>query len=268
MTQIPEIRRFNEAGNRLYVDLVTSRDRDLSSKMVTLAFDDEFTIKSNLATAFNVPTTRRELGEELLQFLGEGKVLRAFSRDPLLWNWISAALLPHILGDPADLGYLGKTERWVLSQASFRYYRHLCAGAFFAYEAHAGNPDRAMSILCQDIKRPGEIVGQIQGTEDLAYSVGAEVATKLYYDPTIKQIKPGAGGKGPGSARRLAAAYLNQIRVTIDFKGMDADAIIGMLPAEFDRFKLPTSEPQLNDATDDGDDDDYDFISLRGQLER
>lgn len=265
MTKIPEIRRFNEAGNQVYVEIITSRSPNLSSRIAELVFDDQYTIKSPLATEFKVPATRRELGEELIQFLGEGKVLRAFSRDPLLWNWISAALLPHILGTPADLGYLGETERWVLSQTSFRYYRHLCAGAYFAYEAHSGNPDRAMSILCQDIKRPGEIVGQIQGTEDLAYSVGAEVATKLYYDPVLKQIKPGAGGKGPGSARRLASAYLNQIRVTIDFKGMDADAILNMLPPEFDRFKAASSTVATGDGFDD--DEDYDYEFLRGQLQ-
>lgn len=262
MTQIPEIRRFNSAGNARYIELVTSRPSNLNDLVEELAFDDLFTIKSNLSTSFEVPSTRRDIGESLIKYLGEGQVLRAFSRDPLLWNWISAALMPHLLGRPADFGYIGETERWVLSQASFRYYRHLAAGAFFAYEAHSADPDKAMSILCQDIRRPGEVVGQIQGTEDLAYSVGAEVATLLYFDPILRQIKPGAGGKGPGSARRLAANYLNQIRVTVDFKGMTAHEIVGLLPAEFDRFKgaKPLEPSELNE-------EDYDFDSLRAQLD-
>jgi hypothetical protein len=262
MSQISEIRRFTAAGNDRFIELITTRPNNLTDLVSDLAFSDEYTIKSHLSTPFEVPKTRRDLGESLIKYLGEGQALRAFSRDPLLWNWISAALMPHLLGSPADFGYIGETERWILSQASFRYYRHLCAGAFFAYEAHADNPDRAMAILCQDIRRPGDVVGQIQGTEDLAYSVGAEVATLLYFDATTRQIKAGAGGKGPGSARRLAANYLNQIRVTVDFKGMKAKEIYDLLPAEFDRFKLK-APMQVEDLGDE----DYDFDSLRAQLD-
>jgi len=263
LTTIKEIRRFNVDGNQRFIQLLADKPQNISELAEDLAFDENLTISSNLNTQFGVPKTRLELGRELYKYLGSGQVLESFSRDPLLWNWIAAALLPHLLGDPANLSLIGAMDRWILSPRSFRYYRHLCAGAFFAFEAHAAAPERAMALLCQDITSPGEIVGQIQATEDLAYSVGAEVATKLYYDAATQTIKPKAGGKGPGSARRLAASYLNQIRVTVDFKGMSADEILDILPSEFDHFKL--ARTGVNSYVPD-EETDYDFESLRAQL--
>jgi hypothetical protein len=180
-----------------------------------------------------------------------------------MWNWLAAACMPHLLGTPPDPSAIKATERWVLNQASFKYYRHLLAGAYFAFEPHSADPSKAMAILCQDILIPGEIVAQIQGTDDLAYSVGAEVATLLYFDDKKGKIKVGAGGKAGGSARRLATDFLNQIRLTVDFKGMEAREILELLPPEFDRFKDPLATTESREGSTE---DEYDFDELRSQL--
>lgn len=258
--QIPEIRTFNSLGNSKFISLIGERPADLIERVQDLAFDDAYTRKESLSTPFDVPKTRLDLGKALYKYIGPAGVMRSFSGDPALWNWLAAALMPALLGNPADFSMIKATERWVLNQASFKYYRHLLAGAYFAYEAHAAAPEKAMAILCQDILTPGEIVGQIQGTDDLAYSVGAEVATLLYYDANSGKVKPGAGGKGAGSVRRLASDFLNQIRVTVDFKGMSAQEIVELLPSEFDRFRADKNASVVQSDTE------TDFDALRGQL--
>ena len=107
----------------------------------------------------------------------------------------------------------------------------------FIYNHHSENPSRALSILGGSVIIPGELVGQIAASSDIAYSVGAEIATKLYIDPISGKAKKGSGGAGPGSPRRLTAAYLNQIDLTVDYRGMSANEILKILPEEFSRFK-------------------------------
>ena len=67
--------------------------------------------------------------------------------------------------------------------------------------------------------------------------MGAEVATILYIDPKTGKPKKGSGGAGAGSPRRLTAAYLNQIDLTVDYRGMSAEQVLSILPKEFDKFR-------------------------------
>jgi hypothetical protein len=83
----------------------------------------------------------------------------------------------------------------------------------------------------------GDIVEQLASRQELVTNravVGA--ATKLYYDATRMAARRGAGGKGPGSPRRLAD-ILNQLDLTWDLYAIADDDLISKLPAEFDRFK-------------------------------
>ena len=64
--------------------------------------------------------------------------------------------------------------------------------------------------------------------------------TDLYLDRPTMSLKRGhAGGNtSPGSARRFAM-LLQQLDLTYDILEMSSDAIIGLLPAEFDKFRTP-----------------------------
>ena len=235
---IPEIRRFNDDGNSMFIELLTERPLDVAARAKALSSDDKYTIhQPELATSFIVPSTRLQLGTNLWPLLGPKGPLAALSTDPLLWNWVAAALMLHVVGNPADTKLIGAQERWIVNPAARKFYRHLFAGAFFTFKAHSDNPARAMSVLCQQIGQPGEVVAQIMATEELGFSVAAEVATLLFFDPATGKIKKGVSGSGAGSPRRLAADYLNQLKLTVDFKGMTAQEILDILPAEFDHLK-------------------------------
>jgi len=61
-------------------------------------------------------------------------------------------------------------------------------------------------------------------------------ANRLYFDPLTNRPKRGAAGSGRGSARRFGLVF-RQFDLTYDPDSMPPDAITGLLPSEFDRWK-------------------------------
>ena len=181
--------------------------------------------------------TRLQLAECLFSLFELNTNLAKYRTDKGFWSWLAAAWLPVLFENSSKSAKLGEQARWILDKQKAKYYRHLLAGPYFIYNHHYPNPERALSILGGSIVIPGELVGQIAATSDIAFSVGAEVATILYIDPLTGKPKKGASGLGAGSARRLSAAYLNQIDLTVDYRGMSASEILKILPEEFSRFK-------------------------------
>lgn len=181
--------------------------------------------------------TRFDLAENLYSMFELHPGLTKYKTDKGFWSWLAAAWLPTLFENSPKSAKLGEQARWILDKQKSKYYRHLLAGPYFIYNHHYPNPQKALSILGGSIVIPGELVGQIAATSDIAFSVGAEVATLLYIDPNTGKPKKGASGLGTGSARRLSAAYLNQIDLTLDYRGMTATEIIKLLPEEFSRFK-------------------------------
>jgi hypothetical protein len=69
--------------------------------------------------------------------------------------------------------------------------------------------------------------------------------TELYWDHANKKPKRGAGGKGAGSARRLADVFL-QFDVTSDLYARKASSLLDLLPKAFNKFRpdpAPAPEP-------------------------
>jgi hypothetical protein len=264
---ISEIRRFTDEGNTKFRTLLVDNPSNIADLIDALSKDESYSRPSgNFDTSFEVPKTRLELGASLHKHLGVNSPLNAYSRDPLMWNWISASLFKSVVATvPADKP-LGAVERWALSSSTRRYYRHIFAGAYLAYEAHADAPEKAMALLFQDLLAGGEMVEQLQATPDIAFSVCAEVATILYYDSKSNQLKSGSASKGPGSVRRLTAAFLNQILLTVDIKGMKATDIIDLLPSEFDRFKAKSSVLPATNSKELFSEPKIDSEHLRNQL--
>jgi hypothetical protein len=211
-------------------------------------------ISSTVFEAVDVPDSpknRFELAEALYSCQSESKKLNM--KDRHLWNWLGAFYLCGEAKRSKGISHVGDSKRWVVSESSRYFYRHLVLGPFMAYTAHKENPAAAMSMLVQPVLTPGELVEQIQSTSEIAYSICAAVATRLYVDLETGSIKKGAGGKGPGSARRLTASYLNQIRVNVDIRGMTEEKLLSILPAEFDRFKDQPSARSYSDVQQTGE---------------
>ena len=151
------------------------------------------------------------------------------------WTWLSAFHFKQLC--PSGIRP-GERARWVPGIGDFRrYYRHLLAGPYYIYRAHQDNPIRAMAVLATAPYAPGELVAQLASRQELVTNASVmEVATRLYINPTTNTPKRGAAGKVPGSARRFAD-ILNQLDLTWDLYGLNANKLLDLLPPEFDQFK-------------------------------
>ena len=184
-------------------------------------------------------SSRLEVATYLDERFGDTET-RPIERDRGIWAWL-ALLFFESLCPPAGDGRRkpGARARWIPEVNNFRrYYRHLLAGPYLIYHAHRDDPSRAMILLCGPLNRMGDIVEQLASRQELVTNravVGA--ATKLYYDFGKRTPRRGAGGKGPGSPRRLAD-ILNQLDLTWDLYAMSEGDLVARLPSEFDRFKL------------------------------
>jgi hypothetical protein len=234
---LKSVGRFNTRGISEFAELLR-----LPLSEVLLNIDDLMS-KKDLAETIKAETSirpvdsRLQLGEILYETFKNNKSLRQLQSDQGLWSWLAAAWLPTLFENSPKSAKIGEQARWILDKQKTRYYRHLLAGPFYIYNQHYLDPKKALSILAGSPIVPGELVGQIAASSDIAYSVGAEIATMLYIDAKTGKAKKGSGGAGPGSPRRLTAAYLNQIDLTLDYRGMPAVEVIALLPKEFDKFK-------------------------------
>jgi hypothetical protein len=184
-------------------------------------------------------SNRLEAGVFLHNLIKQAGISRP-ERDKGLWTWLTLLFFDAVC--PADGS--GRREaqdeaRLIAQVDNFqRFYRHLLLGPFLIVRAHEDDPERAIAFLCNPLWQPGEIVEQLASRKELVTNRAvAELATQLYYDPSKRTFRRGAGSSVKGAARRLAA-LLNQLDVTWYLYGMTSQEMLNLLPREFDRFKL------------------------------
>ena len=199
---------------------------------------EEVSSSSNVPAV--IPEGRYEAAQLLVQLLRpvSGRE-HAIEHDVGLWAWLAyrwfESLCPRNKAgqlDPKD------PARWIPQvDDARRYYRHLLLGPYLIMRAHAGNTESVRAILATPLRAPGEVAEQFAANPRLVTSASAcGIATHLYWDPAGK-LRPGAGGKGGGSARRLVRVLL-QLDRTYDLNAIPVERLLGLLPNEFDRFRI------------------------------
>ena len=158
------------------------------------------------------------------------------TREKGLWAWLALLWFDQLAPTTKGGRKVGERAKW-LPESGWKYYRHLILGAYLIYATNQDQPQRAMALLHNPPHTPGELVGQLAATQDVAQSKAAiGAATTLYYDRKRGAMKPGAGGSGAGSPRRLRTV-LDQLDRTFDLQSLEEDCLLALLPPEFDRFK-------------------------------
>jgi hypothetical protein len=165
--------------------------------------------------------------------------LKNIEHDRMLWAWLSLFYFDELCPAYANgQRKPGETARWIPQPQNYlRYYRHLLAGPYRIFRAHRDCPQRAMALLGGPLDRPGEIVEQFASRQEIVTNQAViQSTTDLYWDQANNKPKRGAGGKGAGSARRLADVLL-QFDVTWDLYAMKASSFLELLPKEFAKFR-------------------------------
>jgi len=177
--------------------------------------------------------TRLEAARYLDSLLSSARVEEP-ERDAALWAWLSAFCFDVLCPRDRQGRYRpGARARYVpMLDKTWRTYRHRLLGPYLVYQAHRGDPDRALCLLSQPLVQPGQLVERFASRPRLvACPAAVGVATRLYCGPG-------------GSIRRGAAAnvdrlcdVLMQLDRTYDLYGMTPEALLKLLPREFDGFR-------------------------------
>lgn len=232
-----KLRRLNNVGIerfQIFLDAFTS-DIPLPVPLEALTSPETSEYLSDEIEMESRPfSTRLEIGQYLNKKFGTADI-PSLDIDRGLWTWLGLyyfeALCP--IGSKP-----GNRARWILEPHKYnRYYRHILAAPFRIVRYNFGNLEAAMCVLCQPPSKPGDLVEQITARQELVTNKTLlRVATKLYFDPMTNKLKPGAGGKGDGSPRRLASV-VSQFDVTFDLYSLNDLELLQMLPLEFNRFR-------------------------------
>jgi len=235
------LRRFTENGSRRFEDFLDllSDDPPPSVPRKLLKNDDateviEPAVELDESIIFESRLKCAEYLHNNLQVLG----MHGVDSDVGMWSWLALFYFDQLCPEHPDGSRSpGKRSRWVLVGENHRlYYRHLLAGPYRIYRAHASSPEDAFVVLRGPLNIPGELVEQLSSSNRFVSNVGILGAARSLYVNDRGGVKRGAASKGPGSARRLVEV-LNQFDLTYDLYAMNQKDLLGLLPEEFDRFK-------------------------------
>lgn len=234
------VRRFNEKGisafdrylEDLRMDSTAIYPKDLLSS-------DGFTeaIKPDIHIEDRQFQTRYELAEYIHDLFMDFE-LSDLENDVGLWAWLAFFYFKQVCLSTRSKGFPGARARYIPDTGNYlRNYRHMITGPYYVYRCHRSNPEIVKVLLFNSLSTQGDFYEQIASRQELTTnSAFLKVAANLYFDSSNGKFKRGAGGKGPGSPRRLAEIY-NQFDLTYDLYGMTTEEITSLLPNEFDGFR-------------------------------
>lgn len=239
------LRRLNQKGLQGFADFLQSFKTDAPHGVpvdILTSAQTSDDIGIDITMEPQVFGSRLEAAKYLDKKLSDSG-LRKVEDDTGLWAWLALFYFEQLC-PPVARGQRkpGELARWIPEVTNYqRYYRHLLAGPYRIYWTHRDNPERALALLCGPIDRPGELVEQFASRQEMVTNKAIiQSATALYIDPATKKPRRGAGGKGPGSPRRLADV-LKQFDVTWDLYTMSPQKLLTLLPNEFNRYREKAS---------------------------
>mgnify|MGYP005836849537 CR=1 FL=1 len=235
------VREFNDEGIEAAHSFLDSlKAGDALPVPEDLLEADDLSVETGVSIRSIPPTfeTRFELALWLNRALDSIMVTERVNSTGM-WTWLTLRMLDVVAPVRTDgTRTIGERSLYVLEPDNWlRYYRHLLAGPCRVMRAHWDELHVTQAILAGKPHVPGELYEQIASRQEVITS-GALVrlTRKLYWDSATKAVKRGAGGKGAGSARRLASLLL-QLDLTWDFAEMDDERMLSLLPVrEFARF--------------------------------
>jgi hypothetical protein len=111
--------------------------------------------------------------------------------------------------------------------------RHRLRTPYLLVRAHG---DRVKCMFSKEPTTRGELTEQLTSRQAYLGYKGVVLAACQMYGDAEGNMKRGVAGRGPGCASRLMSV-LAQLEMTYELGTITEDALVNLLPAEFDRFK-------------------------------
>jgi hypothetical protein len=257
ITNSLEIRRFNDAGLLVFEKVIRNRTANLFRDLDELVGDPKLSDSLSHDLNWKPVSNRRDLAEVMWAVFGQGKPLASKSGDRQVWNWLSAALFETLHEGDLSLALKRRDEefeRWILTESSRSYHRHLVSGPFFVYQNNWPHIDNAMAMLAEPTRPTkgvpstlifSEVHERITGKRELSQGKLAHLATLLYVDPATGKIRDNLTDK-PGEPQQLST-FCRQLDLTVDYESMDVKDLLNFLPNNFSDLvaKVKSENPNL-----------------------
>lgn len=178
-------------------------------------------------------TSRYEMGVYLSD-LFSGQNVQKYMGDPGFWSWFALLWFDQLCSTTNGVRKPNLNYNYILSSKYTHRPRH---AIYMTWQLVEKYRETSAYLLCKDMSTRGDLTEQMMSVQEVFSCEGViQLGEILYYDPNSKGQKKGAGGKGPGSARRFLN-WLNQLKLTYDLFSINAEDLEKLLPAEFDRFR-------------------------------
>jgi hypothetical protein len=237
------IRRFTDAGSLKFEKIIKNRSKDLFHHLEELVSDQKLSDPLGFDLSWKPVKNRRDLAEVMWEIFGMSKPLASMSGDRQIWNWLSAALFETLHEGDLSLALKRKHEefeRWILTESSRSYHRHLVSGPFFVFQNNWPDVDNAMAMLAEPTRPTkgvpstlifSEVHERITGKRELSQGKMAHLATLLYVDPATGRIRDNLTDK-PGEPQQLST-FCRQLDLTVDYESMEVGELLDFLPNNF-----------------------------------
>jgi len=178
--------------------------------------------------------TRLELARYLTEVFDD---IEGLEEDVGLWSWLSLLYFDHVCpARPDGTRWPGRDYRHILEPGYLYGHRHLLDGPFLVYRQHG---ERARLLLSTKIHQENHFHHELASRQTLISNPTImEAATPLYLDERTRSPKRGAQDpkRGPGTLPRFVDV-VQQLDLNYDLHSMSAEALVGLLPTEFDRWR-------------------------------
>ncbi|HWO42233.1 MAG TPA: hypothetical protein VNO43_10565 [Candidatus Eisenbacteria bacterium] len=177
---------------------------------------------------------RLDAARYLSQVFGD---VRALEEDVGVWSWLSLFYFDQVCPvGPDGVRSPGRDYRHILDPGYRNGHRHLLAGPFLVYKLHG---DEAVLLLCTRLNHENMFHHELASRQAfISNSAILRSVNLLYLDTRTGRPKRGAqdSHESPGTLRRFVDV-VQQLDLNYDLYSMSPEAILGLLPSEFDKWK-------------------------------
>jgi hypothetical protein len=231
-------RKLNKEGLRRFENHIESlRMGEIIATPQDLLTDNETSepIDPHIELKNQVFNSRYELGDALVQAIGQQNI-QPLVGDSGFWSWLALYWFDQLCPAKADGARRpSMVYNYILSEGYNHRPRHAIFTTWQLVDAYG---EISKFLLCKGLSVRGELIEQMMGRQyymSCAGVIGA--AAKLYWDPTEKSFKVGSATRKTAGCVARFITWLQQIELTYDLFSVDADELLKLMPAEFDRFK-------------------------------
>lgn len=234
---MPQVRTFTEIGLEKFSNyLHAARSNPALEPPTELLQDDVASepFEKGIEVEERIFESKRDAGRYLFRQLRDGD-LESIRRNRGLWSWLALFYFDQVCpSNDEGIRHVKRTEHYMLVRDWKRYYRHLLVTPWELYREYS---DGAFALLSGQLSVHGYFAEQLASRQEfISNEALVEVVDQLYYDEERDGTKVGATSQErPGNVRRLVEIK-QQLALTYDLYGMDAEQIIDLLPDEFDEW--------------------------------